>query len=550
MNTAHPNRSTDHVQLVYSLITVGELIAFGDVERGDRFLSEAETLAESLSKAGVEAAAAAMHAAVFHRVVKCDGPHRLAEQEAMLRRALAVSLPSLASHAHRKYAGICDFYNCQMLADILVETDRHDEALNLFRLLWEQSKSPPCPHVSSGPLSQVHSRWLSALLAMGRDEDAIVLCRETIGVLENGPHPAAAWVVGVLMPIRDSLADLLEKAGRADEARRMLAETAQSLRSEIESGRTRWGLSTRSWHSLARAQLARIECRLGHLDEALRQVEADVDAGSTLVLEAIPPGQVVVAPPAFRAALIALVDRMFEGKVADIGYYRGRGSFYAAIGEFSAARRDFEASVAAGDAGGHAGWLQRHYRALCYLRDADQAAYREAAREIADRFATSQDRHELYWTVWTCVLAPGAMDDSALLVDLARQGRNVAAGDPLMNQILGAALFRAGQFERALEALERSEIGAMPSIHVANLEGGRAYAWYFRAMTCFELGQADEARHWYDKAVAETAKSLEDKGTSWNRRLTLELLRAESARLLGVTGDDDTRDDETRPNDQ
>ncbi len=66
-----------------------------------------------------------------------------------------------------------------------------------------------------------------------------------------------------------------------------------------------------------------------------------------------------------------------------------------------------------------------------------------------------------------------------------------------------------------------------------------AYTWFFLAMTQQRLGHAEEAKQWLDKAVAWTDKILAeaDQGTadlSWNRRLTLKLLRDEATALLGA----------------
>ena len=60
---------------------------------------------------------------------------------------------------------------------------------------------------------------------------------------------------------------------------------------------------------------------------------------------------------------------------------------------------------------------------------------------------------------------------------------------------------------------------------------------YFLAMTHHKLGQQAEAKQWFDKAVAWTEKVLDEnrkdhKPVSWNRRLTLKLLRSEAAEML------------------
>ena len=64
-----------------------------------------------------------------------------------------------------------------------------------------------------------------------------------------------------------------------------------------------------------------------------------------------------------------------------------------------------------------------------------------------------------------------------------------------------------------------------------------AYIWFFLAMAHHTSGQHDESKKLLKKAVGWTDRVLleHDKGTaklSWNRRLTLKLLRKEAEALL------------------
>jgi tetratricopeptide (TPR) repeat protein len=216
--------------------------------------------------------------------------------------------------------------------------------------------------------------------------------------------------------------------------------------------------------------------------------------------------------------------------------YRKRGAFHAALGQFSRARSDLESAIAAGNSAGHVGYYERYLCALCYLHDGDQAAYRAAAGEIVTRFTASQDAKELHWTIWTCILAPGGLDDYRPLVELARCGYDLQPTDLSMKQALGAVLFRAGEFEQALGPLNAFE--AMST----NPNNTPLYARHFLAMTHFKLGHDAEARQWFDRAEAESKRMLADGKTEsgeplpWNRRLTLELLWKEARALLGEPG--------------
>jgi tetratricopeptide (TPR) repeat protein len=84
--------------------------------------------------------------------------------------------------------------------------------------------------------------------------------------------------------------------------------------------------------------------------------------------------------------------------------------------------------------------------------------------------------------------------------------------------MLGTAQYRAGDWNAAINALTKSMELAV---------GGNSLDWYFLAMANWQLGRTEEARTWYDKAVAWTDQ---------NRPGDEELIRfrTEAAELLGV----------------
>jgi hypothetical protein len=63
-----------------------------------------------------------------------------------------------------------------------------------------------------------------------------------------------------------------------------------------------------------------------------------------------------------------------------------------------------------------------------------------------------------------------------------------------------------------------------------------AYTWLFLALTHERLGHAEQARQWLDKAVREIepppAERAKDPAPTWNRKLTLQLLRGEAEALI------------------
>ena len=84
---------------------------------------------------------------------------------------------------------------------------------------------------------------------------------------------------------------------------------------------------------------------------------------------------------------------------------------------------------------------------------------------------------------------------------------------------LGTALYRAGDWKAAIETLERAD----------QLQGGKRLSGnaFFLAMAHWQLGNKDEARKWYDRAV-----EWMDKNQPKNEEL--RRFRAEAAELLEV----------------
>jgi uncharacterized protein HemY len=83
---------------------------------------------------------------------------------------------------------------------------------------------------------------------------------------------------------------------------------------------------------------------------------------------------------------------------------------------------------------------------------------------------------------------------------------------------LGVALYRAGEWKAASEALSKS---------MELSKGGDATDWFFLAMTHWQLADKSEARNWYDKAVSWMDQN--DKDNEELRRF-----RDEAAELLEI----------------
>jgi Flp pilus assembly protein TadD len=94
---------------------------------------------------------------------------------------------------------------------------------------------------------------------------------------------------------------------------------------------------------------------------------------------------------------------------------------------------------------------------------------------------------------------PGrAVELARKAVELARKAVELAPKQGMFWNTLGVAQYRAGEWKAAIAALEKSESLA-PDKHLA-------FNGFFLAMAHWQLGHKDEARAWYDRAVAWTDK--------------------------------------------
>jgi tetratricopeptide (TPR) repeat protein len=154
---------------------------------------------------------------------------------------------------------------------------------------------------------------------------------------------------------------------------------------------------------------------------------------------------------------------------------------------------------------------------------------------MVEAFGDTASPAENYWTVWTCLLGPESVEDYSLLVKMAELAVKAEPESELYLKTLGGILYRAGQFEEAVQQLTKAE--ALIKDPDSQSMSSPAYTWYLLAMAHHKLGHDTEAQQWLDKANTWTDKVLADHeaGTTplpWNRRLTLTLLRDEAEQTI------------------
>jgi serine/threonine protein kinase/tetratricopeptide (TPR) repeat protein len=175
--------------------------------------------------------------------------------------------------------------------------------------------------------------------------------------------------------------------------------------------------------------------------------------------------------------------------------------------------------------------LAKSHRNLGYLlwetdhSDEAMQSFRRA-RDLYDKLVkTNPDApafaRDYAWFLADC--PDPCCSDVRRALHLAEQAVAQPSPDPAWWNILGIARYRAGEWQAALEALNKSVTfqAAGPSW------GGPSWDAFYLAMAHRQLGHDRRAREWYQQACSEM-------GTSPFGKRKLLRLRAEAAALLGV----------------
>jgi WD40 repeat protein/Flp pilus assembly protein TadD len=159
--------------------------------------------------------------------------------------------------------------------------------------------------------------------------------------------------------------------------------------------------------------------------------------------------------------------------------------------------------------------------ALLCLHLGDRAGYSAACATMLKRFGKVKDPSVANQIAWTCALAPDALADLTLAVDLTRMAVRTNPKEWAMHNTLGAVLYRAGQDADAIKELNKA-IRLNPA-------GGTVHDFLFLAMAHHRLGKPADARSWLEKAAQAHAKQVP---AFWADRLEWQLLHREAETLL------------------
>jgi tetratricopeptide (TPR) repeat protein len=237
----------------------------------------------------------------------------------------------------------------------------------------------------------------------------------------------------------------------------------------------------------------------------------------------------------------------------------GRGYARAALGQWKEAAADFQIVQNPFAETTAEMWIDD---ALLLLKLGNGRASAGVCRRMLDKFANPQDearstvvtheygRQEVHSfgrpfnpqaaaaMTWACCLSPDALPDWTRPLQLARQAAALRPKDYPCARALGAALYRAKEYDAAVKQLEAAlAVRKDPSPSV----------WLYLAMAQQRRGQTEEARQWL-KMARDWIKQARNPGGGggqdrvhwerlpWPEQVALELLQAEATRLIPEGG--------------
>jgi tetratricopeptide (TPR) repeat protein len=157
-----------------------------------------------------------------------------------------------------------------------------------------------------------------------------------------------------------------------------------------------------------------------------------------------------------------------------------------------------------------------YYRlAIVWLGAENTEEYRAVCQRMFERFQKTENQWDAERVLYTCVPAPEAAQDPQELVRLARLGATAYKGN---ERVLGAALFRAGQFQEAAEQFAISQ----------QTHPSRTWDLCFLAMIQHRLGETDKAKQLFDQAV----KWQQENAVPWTEKIESDALLREARELL------------------
>ena len=370
-------------------------------------------------------------------------------------------------------------------------------------------------------------------------------------VTTSEDHTARVWDLANLDDNRQA-ADWIQLAqlyGRAkiDSHGRVVPLTAEAFRGLWQSVREKFpeylvasSRETLAWHRHEAEDSEKEETwssALTHLDAML---ESEPDHGRLHARKALVLRKLGRWEEALSASSRAVTLDSWDWRAWD-----QRGTDHAELGLWAEARADF-AKVFELDETQRFAILRL---AMIELASNNLAGYRHACAKLITLYDSSYDLKSVDAVGWTCALGANAVADQDAMSKLVAKLVPEGPEHPIYLQTVGAANYRAGQFEDAASRLNEGIQGQQklsastkspkPVANPKTAEGN-AFDWLFLAMAHHRMGHLDEAKAFHDKATRWLAASTRDKPVDetfgprilWQNWLELQVLSREAEALL------------------
>jgi tetratricopeptide (TPR) repeat protein len=169
----------------------------------------------------------------------------------------------------------------------------------------------------------------------------------------------------------------------------------------------------------------------------------------------------------------------------------------------------------------------------------DTDGYQAARKAMLERF--SETEHTNRWggqaLTMICCLAPAAVPDLQVPTSLAEAIVAAEPDNPWFLLTLGAARYRTGKFQEAIEFFRRALKGRWPEEEESRI-CGTALIRLFLSLAHHQLGAVDEARQRLHEAVQSIDNAaLQDegkgyRGKEWHIWAACQILRREAEETL------------------
>jgi len=232
---------------------------------------------------------------------------------------------------------------------------------------------------------------------------------------------------------------------------------------------------------------------------------------------------------------VAAFTEALRLKPGEGSYLLRRAIAYSNLREFEKAAADYRAVIRLDPQA----CVARNALAMLYLAAGRLDHYRATCAACVEHFGRTEDPETAASVVLTCAAGPDAVGDWSKVIGLAEMARRSDAKSPFYECVLGMILYRAGRFGEAIEHLTEANPNVVMSIDTA---GMLVEHRYFLGLAQYRVAHAKEAKKWLDEVDHDSVASsifaweFPDLGARvWFHRALIESLRAEAARVIGIS---------------